>query len=458
MLVASKKRPHIDEAKAEDPKPPASDKNRFRIYFDSPVAPFVAPPRAVKRKADVSDDKPRDAPKPNALQVESCTEDELAEQEASEAAAEQPVVKVEESTDAPTETAEGVHNASHEPQQPGENPGYEDVEGEEEIDEQLDDAVEVDIGENSNMFAQALAGATGSADEHTAAISTGEALEEQSAPFDEPTGELNADISMTGSHAEGTDVVAAATENPEASVEAETTTDAPDEGGLPIAPEDSVETAPGEPEETKAEPEAQPETAALAPAVDLTPGQIAQAAAEEAERVAKALKESAANTSAAYASKASKAASSDQKGKKVQDFREEGFRRSPSLPPTDSATPLPAPGRLSILYDNGQRRMCLDAAVINKIRICRSKGSITVTLRLPDAKATANKIKQIAEQTEKMEVGAKESPSEVSTEIAAANSSKPVTPAQEEPPSWGLAKGLLVGGLTPFLRIFELTV
>jgi hypothetical protein len=425
-----------------------SDKNRFRIYFDSPVAPpEPAAPRAMKRKADVSDDTPRVAPGPNAI-AEAETGD---------------VVQPTDVSDVPEDTASQVADVEQEQEDQGD------------VDQQP-------ITEEAELFedAQEVAGEEDAVDSD-AQLQTADSVEgtyEQAVDqfYDQiQPGEsgvdseqlLNGDEQNNVEESSKQSLVSEADAPQESADELHHGDDAaPAQGDVSMAdaaPSEGVEPTGAEQTEGTAAnggpaPEPLDGSVALtstkaAPAADSAQAPVQSsdkdagdekrendAAAVEAARIAKALKESAKNTTAAYGTRVAKIPLSDASAKTP------AFRRSPSLPPTDPETPLPAPGRLSILYDNGTRRMCLDAAVVEKVRIYRKKGVIQVTMRLSTPRVTENNIEQISRQTEEMGVG-ETAKGNAKGKVKAEKPELATSSAQPEAGSvvsWNFTRGLLV--------------
>lgn len=136
------------------------------------------------------------------------------------------------------------------------------------------------------------------------------------------------------------------------------------------------------------------------------------------------------------------------------------FRRSPSLPATSSDTPRPESNRLSILYANGKRRICLDSAIVESVKIHRKKGSIQVTLDAGAVKRKWEQDKQVEQIVKRIketevaddEVGEKEKKEKDDGEIEVDGKSKgdekkekdAVTKEDVKPEEWSLTKGILV--------------
>jgi len=390
-----KKRPHlIDGKESTNSKSSLSDKNRFRIYFDSPVAaPEPAAPRAMKRKADVSDDTPRIAPGPHAI----------ADSQAGD------VVAANDASDVADDAVSQVGDAEQDQQDQGdveEQPVAEEAELFEDAQELAVDEDVVDSGAHLQTAESAEINYEQAADQFYDQIQPVDFVassEELANGHDDDDVEEEAKQPLL-SEAETPQEGAEEIEHSDNAVPSQGDVSMADAGAEALAA-DKTEGAAG-----NTEPAPQPlDNAAAAPAGAATESSGDKAAEEKAEsdaaaaieaaRIAKALKESAKNTTAAYGSRAAKIP------QKEQSVKTSGFRRSPSLPPTDPETPLPAPGRLSILYDNGTRRMCLDAAVVEKVRIYRKKGVIQVTMRLSTSRVTETNIEQISRQTEEMGVG-----------------------------------------------------
>ncbi|KAJ9098721.1 hypothetical protein QFC21_004369 [Naganishia friedmannii] len=114
------------------------------------------------------------------------------------------------------------------------------------------------------------------------------------------------------------------------------------------------------------------------------------------------LKVSAENVSAAYGArgKPSKAPS----GPLAHSLTSHPFRRSPSLPPTSSDVPVPAPNRLSILYADGTRRIVLDAPIVQAVQIHRRRGLIKVRIGGTKQVVHEKQVEHLAKKTEEMNV------------------------------------------------------
>jgi hypothetical protein len=87
--------------------------------------------------------------------------------------------------------------------------------------------------------------------------------------------------------------------------------------------------------------------------------------------------------------------------------------------------------------------MCLDASVVERIRIYRKKGVIQVLMRLSTPKVTEGNIEQISRQTEAMDVG-ESSKKGKGKGKANATSDPTVGNTEVTPPTWSLTRGLLV--------------
>jgi hypothetical protein len=136
------------------------------------------------------------------------------------------------------------------------------------------------------------------------------------------------------------------------------------------------------------------------------------------------------------------------------------FRRSPSLPATSSDTPRPESNRLSILYANGKRRICLDSAIVESVKIHRKKGSIQVTLDAGAVKRKWEQDKQVEQIVKRIketevaddEVGEREKKEKDDGKIEVDGKSKgdekkekdAVTKEDIKPEEWSLTKGILV--------------
>ncbi len=444
--LTSKKRPHLTEGQdASATKSADSDKNRFRIYFDSPVAPAEPiPARAMKRKADVSDDMPREAPGPQA-QAEST----------SESTEELTVVQIPPSEQGDDQTSQFAH-----------------ADEERGSEYNLTEEMSVNEDATTGVYAEDLGdeefvdfAASGDGEEYYH-DSEHEVYEEGDPTQAQANGELEeivlenplqeSDLEPADQPEELSSQILEAGDETEAEAK-------PSAEELDISPVEATEDVHEESSDVKVESDElaignaekgdQPPTAE---ADELTEdleekkgGEPITAAAEavEAARIAEALRESAKNATAAYASSRAVKPSTAAERKAV-DAKAAAFRRSPSAPPTDPDTPIPAAGRLSILYENGTRRMCLDAAVVERVRIYRKKGVIQVLMRLSTPKVTEGNIDQISRQTEEMGVSesSKKSKSKGKGKGKADATSSPADENKEvSAPTWSLMRGLLVG-------------
>lgn len=142
------------------------------------------------------------------------------------------------------------------------------------------------------------------------------------------------------------------------------------------------------------------------------------------------------------------------------------FRRSPSLPATSSDTPRPESNRLSILYANGKRRICLDSAIVESVKIHRKKGSIQVTLDAGAVKRKWEQDKQVEQIVKRIketevaddEVGEKGEEEKDGEKIEVEGKIKGdekiakdvVTKEDAKPEEWSLTKGILVSPASVF--------
>lgn len=150
------------------------------------------------------------------------------------------------------------------------------------------------------------------------------------------------------------------------------------------------------------------------------------------------------------------------------------WRRSPSLPATSCDTPRPEANRLSILYANGTRRICLNSAIVESVAINRKKGMIQVVL---DTTAVRRKweeeqqVDHIAKRMKETEVtdsrDHKDDDQCASDEPTVAAAAASVTGENEEHPEsietkrvttpneqWSLTKGILVESLDEVHHVF----
>ncbi len=191
-------------------------------------------------------------------------------------------------------------------------------------------------------------------------------------------------------------------------------------------------------------------------------------AAEEKRKLAEFLKASAANTASAYSTRSKAVVEGVVRPVCYSATRDGEFRRSPSLPPTSTETPLPSPSRLSIVYDQGKRRICLDSRLVERIQVHRGKGVITAQLKL-SIKGTQEMrdqtVEDIAQRTEEIDVkaGSGTIDSEITDPPAADADNNTVTDgnaqqqdnedtapppqvsiSQTTKPSWSILDGLLL--------------
>ncbi|KAJ9122605.1 hypothetical protein QFC22_002034 [Naganishia vaughanmartiniae] len=114
------------------------------------------------------------------------------------------------------------------------------------------------------------------------------------------------------------------------------------------------------------------------------------------------LKVSAENVSAAYGARGKPPMAPS--GPLAHSLTSHPFRRSPSLPPTSSDVPVPAPNRLSILYADGTRRIVLDAPIVQAVQIHRRRGLIKVRIGGVKQAAHEKQVEHLAEKTKEMNV------------------------------------------------------
>lgn len=125
-------------------------------------------------------------------------------------------------------------------------------------------------------------------------------------------------------------------------------------------------------------------------------------ASAEAQKVA--LQVSAENTSAAYEARSSRQPPITPSGPLAHSMTDQPFRRSPSAPPTSSDVPVPTPNRLSILYADGKRRIVLDAAVVEHVQIHRKRGMIKVRIGGFKDAVHEKQVENLAKKTGEMNV------------------------------------------------------
>lgn len=114
------------------------------------------------------------------------------------------------------------------------------------------------------------------------------------------------------------------------------------------------------------------------------------------------LKVSAENVSAAYSARGKPSMAPP--GPLAHSLTSHPFRRSPSLPPTSSDVPVPAPNRLSILYADGTRRIVLDAPIVQAVQIHRRRGLIKVRIGGNKQAVHEKQVEHLAKKTEEMNV------------------------------------------------------
>lgn len=122
----------------------------------------------------------------------------------------------------------------------------------------------------------------------------------------------------------------------------------------------------------------------------------------EAQKVA--LQASAQNTSAAYGARTSRQPAVKPSSPLSHSMTDRPFRRSPSAPPTSSDVPVPTPNRLSILYADGTRRIVLDAAIVEHVQIHRKRGMIKVRIGGFKQAVHEKQVESLAKKTGEMNV------------------------------------------------------
>lgn len=417
-LILSKKRTTHGPVIRKDIAALSPEKNRFRIYFASPV-------------------EDADGPSLKALHAMEPVEEGDAEQEESE-----------------DDDDDDEHEEGDQEEGDGENDadqGDHDGQEEEFYEAQGDDADQAqDVEQNG--------------------VQNDKEPEAQVEVKDEPVDENKDEGDMSGVVEEDEAVEvkkpeeAESTEPKEAAVESEQTGEAQQVESLVETKEEDVTMR-----EPSLPPQTEPEAASSEVKID---GPAEKAAVESTETEPSAVNvsvettpaqpaeptpETPAETAPAKQSRQKPSAPAAPREPANQRFADARFRRSPSLPATSSDTPRPESNRLSILYANGKRRICLDSAIVESVKIHRKKGSIQVILDAGAVKRKWEQDKQVEQivkrirETEVVDEGEKkdkdgdgEKGKGKTDDDNAIDSAKTTTGEPVKAEEWSLTKGILV--------------
>lgn len=368
-IIAKKRNTHGPNNRTMETAAPAPEKNRFRIYFASPVEPG----EGISLKAYLA----------GKVNAEGHAEDV---EEVGEADGE---VEGEEQEDDDAAVAENVDEAAYHEEQPEE--AEEDGQG-------VEQSVQGDIGNDGeeNHDEDAPVGEEGEhvdeaepALEETAAETVEEDLEEEQDQHDDT---------------ETADAVEGERQEQE------------ELGDVSMITAEGEENGGEQPEEAAGDAKAEPDASVDVPVTETQESaptheeHVAQAesvkdvdgAAAKAQKVE--LKVSAENTSAAYGARSSRQAPVTPSGPLAHSLTDRPFRRSPSAPPTSRDVPVPTPNRLSILFADGTRRLVLDAAVVESVQIHRKRGMIKVRIGGFKQAVHEKQVESLAKKTGEMNV------------------------------------------------------
>lgn len=204
----------------------------------------------------------------------------------------------------------------------------------------------------------------------------------------------------------------------------------------------------GEEQPQQAEPNVQEtETAGVVASA----AKVAEAAATAAAELAKNLALSAQNTIAAYGARA-KSSATPADPSAAEESRVAGSQAGIAF--RHIFGPAPAANRLVILYENNTRRMCFDAASVERVCIFRKQGRIDVRMKPseatePESKPESQPESVKAEEDDVIESdadAAKASSVEENGVTEAAETQEPEK--QESEPEWNLARGVNVSRIS----------
>jgi len=426
-LIMSKKRTTHGPIIRKESVAPSPEKNRFRIYFASPVEAADGPSLRALESMNTVEEEHQDGPEAGSDQEQEHSEDdeeqaaEDGDHEGEEGHDEEYYEAEGEEREDDDEAEEGVINGEAENQAPVPSTTENDA------SEVNAEEADKDVGEMSGIVEE-----TKQDDSANQPEADDKEMEAQTEDVERKQSENEAgpDVTMR-----------------EPSVAAEEkTTD-----------ESKVENAADITEVKQKEPCSEKEP-------DVAEENVASVAAEPAVSPTKMTKATAQSTTGK--SKSTKPAPYAPREPSSLRFADSRFRRSPSLPPTSSDTPRPESNRLSILYANGKRRICLNSAIVESVKIHRKNGSIQVVL---DASAVKRKwdqdqqVDQIAKRMKETEVVDKQEEEKTETQAKEgetgdevndgekkeaktdAELKKPVEEAAK-PEEWSFTKGILVSG------------
>jgi hypothetical protein len=405
---------------------PSPEKNRFRIYFASPVEAADGPSLRALQNMNTVEEEHQDGPEAGSDQEQEQPED------GEEHVAEDGEHEGEEGHD------EEYYEAESEERDGDEEAEEEIINGEAENEEPVPPATENDVSEMNGEEADKDVGEMSGIVEET----------QQDDSENKPEGhdkEMEAEIEQVERKQSDNEARSdVAMREPSVAVEEKTTV------------ESKVENA-AETTEVKQEHRSEKEP-------DVTEENVAPVAAEPAVTSTETTKPTTQSTPGKP--KATKPAPYAPREPSSLRFADSRFRRSPSLPATSSDTPRPESNRLSILYANGKRRICLNSAIVESVNIHRKNGSIQVVL---DASAVKRKwdqdqqVDQIAKRMKETEVVDKQDEEKKETEAKEGETGtevqdgekkeakteievkKPVNEAAK-PEEWSFTKGILVSG------------
>ncbi|KAI5452136.1 Proteasome subunit alpha type-6 [Naganishia albida] len=365
-IIAKKRNTHGPNNRTMETAAPAPEKNRFRIYFASPVEPG----EGISLKAYFAGKVNSESHEDHVDEHEEDVQGQGEEQEVADAL-----------------DAENVDEAAYIEEQPDGEEG-----------EGIESVVQENLGDDAEGSGEAVPPG-GEEEEHAdetapvqedAAVETVEEDPEQEQAQHEEAGDAHVapdekrdeeelgDVSMIT--AEGGDKPS---EQPE-----ETTK---------VAKADLVPSADGAPEDAQGATLSTEEAAPQAESVEDVDGAVAKAQKVE-------LKVSAENTSAAYGARSSRQPPVTPSGPLAHSLTDRPFRRSPSAPPTSCDVPVPTPNRLSILFADGTRRLVLDATVVESVQIHRRRGTIKVRIGGFKQAVHEKQVENLAKKTGEMNV------------------------------------------------------
>lgn len=416
-IIAKKRNTHGPNNRTLETAASAPEKNRFRIYFASPVEPG----EGISLKAYLAGKVNAEGHEEEVEVVEEA-DDEVEGEEQEE------------------DDAENVDDAAYHEEQP---------EDAEEDGQGVEQSVQGDIGnadeENHDEDAPA-----GEDEEHIGEAES--ALEEIAAETVEEDPEQE--------HSQHNDTETADAVEGERQEQEEL-------GDVSMITAEGEENGGEQPEEADGDAKAEPDASVDVPVTETqepAPTQEEQVAQAESVKdadgaVAKAqkveLKVSAENTSAAYGARSSRQAPVTPSGPLAHSLTDRPFRRSPSAPPTSCDVPVPTPNRLSILFADGTRRLVLDAAVVESVQIHRKRGMIKVRIGGFKQAVHEKQVESLAKKTGEMNVAV--SGTEAKTDEAEHGSKAMEAHEQETAEETGKPKSPVKGILVRFWTALPFT-